>query len=115
MGLSKLQKYIILQCYFANRRIKRTNLIDFYSKTKNLVKDKSRTKIITKSIERLISRGLLIGYGIRTMHKWFIKEISLTLDGKKQAVKLLGEQQKLIFKIKKININHNKEKINFNK
>ena len=61
------------------------------------------TKIITQSIERLISKELMIGYGVRTPHKWFIREITLTSKGKIEAKKLLGEQKSLPFKSKKLN------------
>lgn len=57
-----------------------------------------RTNIITQSIERLINKELLTGYGMRTPHKWFIREISLTTRGKRAAKQLLGEQKKLPFR-----------------
>ncbi len=78
--------------------MKRDKLIDFYSKKKTTVKKELWTKIVTKSIERLIDKESMIGYGVRTPHKWFIKEIKLTAKGKRQAKRLLGEQQKLPFK-----------------
>ena len=53
---------------------------------------------ITKSLERLIDKGLMIGYGRRTPKKWFIDEIRLTPAGTKTARRLLGEQQKLPFR-----------------
>ncbi|MFH1610618.1 MAG: hypothetical protein ABIA91_01895 [Patescibacteria group bacterium] len=59
---------------------------------------KNKTKIITKSIERLIDKELLVGFGERTKYKWFIKDIKITKFGKKEAKKLLGEQLKLKFK-----------------
>jgi hypothetical protein len=57
---------------------------------------------MTKSLERLIDKGLMIGYGRRTPEKWFIDEIRLTDVGKKAARKLLGQQQKLPLPVKRI-------------
>jgi hypothetical protein len=54
-----------------------------------------RTKVITQSVESLIDREFMTGYGVRTPHKWFIKEVSLTDKGKKVARKLQGEQMRL--------------------
>ena len=70
----------------------------FYEKQKTKPKPEDQQNIITKSLERLIDKELLIGYGRRTPHKWFIEEIKLTRKGKKLAKKLLGEQQVLPFK-----------------
>lgn len=90
MRLSHLQKYILLECLQSRTgRISRTRL--------NLA---SKTKIITKSIKRLIDKELLVGFGQRTKYKWFIKEIKLTALGKKQAKKLLGEQLRIKFSAK---------------
>lgn len=99
MRLSKLQKYILLQCYYCKgKKMKREGLVGFYKKSKRAVKKELRAKIITKSIERLINKELMVGYGVRTPYKWFIKEIKLTKKGIKQAKQLLGEQQILPFK-----------------
>ena len=88
MRLSHLQKFILLQCLESKTgRISRTRL--------NV---KNKTKIITKSIERLIDKELLVGFGERTKYKWFIKDIKITRKGRIEAKKLLGEQLKLKFK-----------------
>ena len=100
MRLSDLQKYILLECLESKAgRISRRRLNVFYDKLNGKTKEKLRTKIITRSIERLIDRQLLVGFGERTAFKWFIKEIKLTPKGKKQAKKLQGQQ--LTFKFKK--------------
>jgi len=97
--LSKLQKYILINSLVGGRYA-RGKLKKFYVGTgKTKVKD--ATKIITRSLERLIDKGLMVGYGERTRHKWFIKEVQLTRSGKRLAKKLLGEQQSLPFKKKK--------------
>ncbi|MFZ5364017.1 MAG: hypothetical protein ACOZAG_00825, partial [Patescibacteria group bacterium] len=61
-------------------------------------KMEDRVNIVTKSLERLIDKGFLIGYGMRTPKKWFIKEIKLTAAGKRAARGLHGKQASLPFK-----------------
>jgi len=99
MRLSILQKFILLECLNSKTgRISRSRLNIFYNKSKKLSKQELQTKIITRSIERLIDKELLVGFGERTRCKWFIKDIKITRQGKKQAKKLLGEQLKIKFK-----------------
>ena len=124
MRLSLLQKYILKRCYLEGGKIKRDGLNSFYCQTserransfalpsecryqrdgtlylsqKRAPQVSERVKIITQSLERLIARGLMVGYGVRTSEKWFIKEIRLTAQGKKEAKRVLGEQQKLPLK-----------------
>lgn len=98
MRFSALQKYILLNCYHRRGRFDRRRLADFYANKKSRPSDKMIVKVITKSIDRLIGRGYLAGFGEKTEHKWFIREIKLTAQGKKSARKLLGEQGKLPFK-----------------
>ncbi|HPA25875.1 MAG TPA: hypothetical protein PLK76_03915 [bacterium] len=99
MRLSNLQKYILLEC-FNNKlnKISRRRLTGFYDKINKKPKKEMWTKIITKSIERLIDKEMLIGFGERTKYKWFVKEIGLTTKGRREAKRLLGEQMKLPFK-----------------
>lgn len=75
--------------------MKRERLIDFYKTRKTAPRPSQQVKIISQSLERLIDREQLIGYGVRTPHKWYIKEIKLTPLGRKTAKKLMGEQQEL--------------------
>ena len=101
MRLSNLQKFILLECYNSKTgRINRSRLSRFYDTIKFADRPKKNLeiKIITKSIERLINKGLLVGFGERTKEKWFIKEIKITVLGKKFAKKSLGEQLKFKFK-----------------
>jgi len=92
MRLSELQKYILKECYRKlGERVDRTPLIRFYQGDSR-AKVELRTKIITQSIESLIDRELLFGFGMRTPHKWYIREIILTTKGKKIA-KLLTDRQ----------------------
>ena len=102
MRLSPLQKYILLECLNAKDfKVNRRKLGKFYDKQKKKPKKSLMTKIITQSLERLINRELMIGYGIRTTHKWFIKEAKLASKGRLAAKKLLGEQVKLPFRKRK--------------
>ncbi|KKR06515.1 MAG: hypothetical protein UT32_C0018G0017 [Parcubacteria group bacterium GW2011_GWC2_39_14] len=99
MRLSNLQKYILRACFNAKGyRLNREVLLGFYDLTAKSKKE-LRAKIITQSIESLIDRELLVGYGLRTPHKWFITEIKLTEVGLKKTKKLLGEQ--LVLPLKK--------------
>ncbi len=98
MKLSNLQKYILLSSHEEKGKFNRDKLLKFYDKQKKKPKTEDQVKIITKSLERLIDEELLIGYGVRTPHKWFIKEIKLTIKGRQVAKKLLGEQQALPLK-----------------
>ncbi len=98
MKLSKLQKYILKTSFLDSRlKIPRTIFIKFYGKRKKPNKD-IRTKIISKSIERLIDKGVIIGFGEKTQFKLYIRQIKLTKKGKNISRKLLGEQTKISFK-----------------
>ncbi len=84
MRLSVLQRVILETSYGAPTK-----------KVSRLSVRGSSQKVITRSLERLIDKGLLVGYGVRTPQKWYIKEIRLTPLGRKAARKLNGEQTKL--------------------
>lgn len=99
MRLSSLQKYILQKCILSkDGEISKSILKQFYADKKKKPKDKDQIKIITKSIERLINKDLVVGTGIKTSHKWYIKNIKLTAQGRKEAKKLFGTQQKLPLK-----------------
>lgn len=96
MRLSRLQKYILRQCYSAKKKqLHRGVLTRFYNHGETEPRKDVIIKTITRSLERLIDRGFLVGAGVRTPHKWFIKEIRLMPKGRKMGRRLLGEQQKL--------------------
>lgn len=103
MTLSRLQRFILTD--ILNHRLERyprRQLNIFY---KRLVPPKDIESVITKSLERLIDKELLVGYGRRTPHKWFIQEVRLTTAGRRLARRLLGEQQQFSFPaIKKKNV-----------
>lgn len=97
MRLSILQKFILKQC-FAGRRctVSKKALEAFYGSKK--IREKSILTDITKSIERLIAKDMIIGIGRKTSHKWIFQEIELTSLGRRVARGLLGKQQKLPLK-----------------
>lgn len=111
MRLSPLQRYILLVTYSGpsttatgglragNKRIGRALFNKFYEGKE--IKKKDLVDAITKTLERLIDKGLLVGYGVRTPKKWYIKEVRLTPLGRKLARKLQGEQQELPLRLGK--------------
>ncbi|MEK7497099.1 MAG: hypothetical protein AAB657_04345 [Patescibacteria group bacterium] len=102
MRLSPLQKYILKACYgIPPKIIKRGIFVHFYDEQKLRPKAGDLVNIITKSLECLINKGLLTGYGVRTPQKWYIKEVKLTVVGRRTTRRLLGEQQKLPLKVSK--------------
>jgi len=99
MKLSVLQKYILKQTLQNPQvRVSRAVLEKFYANQKKAPAQKIQANIITKSIERLIDKGLLVGFGEKTQYKLFIKQIRLTPKGKKMALGLLGKQAELPFR-----------------
>ncbi len=90
---SPLQQYILGGCYLKKDRVKRALFINFYDSNARILPS-ARTKIITQSLERLIDRGFLVGYGVRTPKKWFINEVRITREGIKQWEKFLERKQK---------------------
>ena len=91
--MSSLQKYILLRCYEEGGRIDRKIFREFYKTPEQKALPKYHESIITKSLESLIDRELMVGFGKRTAHKWFITHVKLTKKGKKQAEKVLNENQ----------------------
>lgn len=65
----------------------------FYGKQSKKTKEKYQESTITKSLEHLIDRELMIGYGKRTPHKWFITYVKLSKKGAKISQILLKEKQ----------------------
>jgi len=102
MRLSTLQKYILLSVLGIKAKYKRNSFLKFYDKQKKPPKKDDQQGIITRSLERLIDKGLMIGYGRRTPEKWFIDEIRLTGKGRKEARRLLGKQQALPLHLRKV-------------
>lgn len=96
MKLSALQKYILKQCSASTGgRITKNVIENFYSA--KAVKAKSIINDITKSVERMIAKELVVGFGTKTAKKWYIKEVRLTQKGK-HLVRTIFVQEKLPFK-----------------
>lgn len=93
MRLSFLQKFILLACLDRGGKIERNLFRQFYNKQIKKAKKNYQESIITKSLEHLIDRELMIGYGKRTPHKWFITHVKLTKKGAKVSQILLEEKQ----------------------
>lgn len=91
MRLSGLQRFALIECY--NRRKARLPRRAVHAFYKSMPTQPEHIQdVVTKSLESMIDKELLIGYGRRTPKMWFIDEIRLTSKGRKLARKLLGEQ-----------------------
>lgn len=96
MTFSTLQRYILREAYQSRvKRFPRRQLVRFYERRRSAPKVADRQNNITKSLERLIDKGYLTGYGRRTPRKWFIEEVALTALGRRAGKVSLGEQQAL--------------------
>ncbi len=96
LRLSKLQKHILLECYFSSGKIDFKGIVKSYKGRAS----KNIKGIITKSLERMIKKELLSAVAKKTSHKLFIKEIKLTNLGRRLVKKILNQRQKLPLKIK---------------
>lgn len=97
MRLSALQRFILRECYqYPKPRVPRHPFTKFYGRADRVAGDN-----ITVSLERLIDRGLMIGFGRRTPAKWFIEEVKLTALGRRTARATFGRQQQLPLKANK--------------
>lgn len=86
MTLSKLQRYIMFTVWESTKtKVSRQNFHQFYAGLKKAPNKELQANIITKSIARLIDRGLLVGFGTKTQHKLFIESVKLSPGGKKNA------------------------------
>jgi hypothetical protein len=99
MKLSGLQKYILLQSFDAKNKLDRKVLLGFYGSGQKKSDKDIMVNSITNSIERLITKGLVVGFGEITKDKIFINKIRLTREGSLIAKKALGEQKHLPFKL----------------
>ncbi|MBI4992517.1 MAG: hypothetical protein HZC26_00010 [Candidatus Magasanikbacteria bacterium] len=89
--LSSLQQFILLKVLERGEKTERGIFRDFYRTKKT--RKKYQEEIITKSLMSMIDRELLIGYGKRTPHKWFVTHARLTKKGQKIGRRLLEEKQ----------------------
>lgn len=101
MKLSGLQKYILLQAFDSKNKLDRKVLLGFYGSYKKKSSKDIMVNSITNSIERLVKKGLIVGFGEITKEKIYINKIRLTREGRILAKKALGEQKSLPFKMTK--------------
>lgn len=80
--LSALQKRILLSA-LGTKNGRRTPV------------DGHQTRVVSRAIDRLIGRGLVVGHGVKTAQKWYITGIRLRPAGRRVARALAGQQQRL--------------------
>jgi hypothetical protein len=95
-ALSPLQKFLLKEC-LDSAVTKRSAFKKFYSKRAKAPSAEDQQNAITKSLERLIDRGYMTGFGRRTPKMWFIESVRLTPAGKRAGRSLLGKQQRIPF------------------
>lgn len=101
MKLSKLQQFILLECWrFKGKKVSRREFLKFYDGYERKPEKKEVVKIITKSLERLIKRNFIVGFGKITEEKIFIEAVCLTAFGKQEMRKIMNRQQKLPLKVR---------------
>ncbi len=85
MSLSKLQQYILEACLEQRGRCSRRAIDEQAKHDKN---------VVTRSIERLIDRGFLVGYGSKTKEKLFITSVRITPSGRRTVYSFRASRQK---------------------
>ena len=83
--LSKLQQFILEACAEGGGAIARSVVDKNHGRSSSKAHQEHYKRIVTQSIDRLIERGLLVGYGAKTAEKFFITKIKLTPRGQKAA------------------------------
>lgn len=101
MRLGPLQKYILMVSRTRRAQVSRNAFLDYYKSIKKKPSLEDRINAVTKALEKMIRRNLIIASGIKTAEKFFIKTVRLTPEGRREAKKLNGEQQTLPINIKK--------------
>jgi hypothetical protein len=98
--LSSLQQYILKACVRKGGKVPVELFVSFYGAEATEDPEGCR-KAIRKSIDRLIAREFLTGYGSKTTRKLYLKEVRLTPKGRKASSELMPKQLALIPRIKK--------------
>lgn len=102
MQLSPLQRYILTQAVGSPQgALRRGAIAHFYDDAARRPKPRDLATIIARSVERLIAKALVVGYGRKTAYKWYIDRVRLTPKGRGAARKLLGVQQALPLHLKR--------------
>lgn len=92
MFYSLLQRHILKECFAKKGEAVHRRVFNLFYKEKG-VRNKDKVNAITKCLERLVDKGLLIGYGTRTPKKWFIREVKITRQGIKKWVEWIASRQ----------------------
>lgn len=93
MLLSKLQQYILEECLNRGGQCQR-HIFDINCAIKHShAQSENYKKIVTQSIERLIERGMVVGYGLKTREKLFIEKVKLTPTGKRAVYEFRAARQ----------------------
>ncbi len=94
MRLSKLQKYILEECYLKqNKAGLKTDFYNFYP-AKEVAKNlKNIQDVVHKSLDGLVDKDLAVAYGHRSARKWFINKIRLTARGRRLAREFIKKRQ----------------------
>lgn len=101
MKLSKLQKFILIQCKDSRQnKVLRKDFLEYYKGLKKKPTCEDQQNIITKSLMRLIRKDLLVGFGEITKEKIYVSRVRLTRMGRKEVRRLLDRQQKLPLKVR---------------
>jgi len=70
-----------------------SSFLAFYNKTSDKPKHEDQQSSVIRSIERLVTQGLLIAYGRKTQEKFFIERVRLTPKGRKAVKRLFTQTQ----------------------
>lgn len=83
--LSTLQQFILEACMEEGGAVSLNSVRKSRPQSTSKAHKEHFGRIITQSIDRLIARGLLTGYGVKTREKFFITRITLTPLGRRAA------------------------------
>jgi len=95
--LSVLQKYILEELFDHGDKLHKKDLLKFYDDKEDKPSKEDQYNILTKSIDRLIDRGLVVGFGKRTEEKMFIKRMYLSESGINVVLKIRRSTQRTLF------------------
>jgi len=101
MRLGPLQKYILIISRTKRIPLSRNILLAYYKGRKDAPSLDDQINAITKALEKMIARNLIIAEGVKTAEKFFIKTIKITAEGRRAAKSIIGDQQRLPIKINK--------------
>lgn len=95
MAGPSLQRTILLEAAAAKPRLHRRLLEEEYRFSHPQATSREVVESVTKAVERLVARGLAVGYGYKTQHKLFLTSVRLTPAGRRLAKSFGVRQQTL--------------------